>query len=403
MKKLVILFLVVPFFSFMVTADTNVFFGDSVTFGNELQSEQYTQRWSTQYCNESQTNEINQAGSGAAMTPGLNAGRPVFDVNQVPFYQSSFEHIFVSYWINDFLYNGTPAAYAVATSNAVDGILARGWPASKIVLCFNYLPDSYPVYPGMTHAIALRWLAALKGVQQAKGTSFLDFYTPIYNRPDNATYSNDYIHPTAAWNTIMTQYAETNIVGPSTPLPAKLINFAGQRQGNNNNLKWTVAQEQDVESYEIERSEDGRTWKKAGTIKSLGNSAIQRTYSFIDNAVSGVKQFYRLITVDINGTSNQSNIIILNGAKTNILKLGSLFPNPADSRINLVVDLPSKATVIIDVMDVIGRVVKTQKNSLESGSNTVELNVEELTKGSYFVRVASENDEFSPVINFIKK
>ena len=228
MKKIFLFFLLLPFFSFKPTTnDQDIFFGDSITFGNELGTQQYTARWSTQYCNDIPTSEINDALSGASMTPGLNAGRPVFDINQVPAYQSSYRHIFISYWVNDYLNGGTPAAYAAATTKAVNGIIARGWPAAKIVLCFNYLPDTGPsIWPFMTHTIGQQWLAALRSVQQAKGTSFLDFYTPIYNRSDNASYAPDNIHPTAAWNSIMKQYAETNIESPSSILPVTLVNFS---------------------------------------------------------------------------------------------------------------------------------------------------------------------------------
>ena len=138
MKKPLFAALLLFCFSFTpFTNDEDIFFGDSITYGNELGPQQYTARWSTQYCQTFPTDELNDAYSGAAMTPGLNVGRPVFDINQVPAYQSKYRHIFVSYWVSDVIYGGTPAAYAAATTTAVNGIIAKGWPAAKIILCFN--------------------------------------------------------------------------------------------------------------------------------------------------------------------------------------------------------------------------------------------------------------------------
>src|ERR1043165_2467199 len=114
MKKILFLLLSLSIlFSFKKPNDngTDFFFGDSITFGNELGSQQYTARWSKQYCNDIPSDEYNVARSGAAMTPGLNSGRPVFDINEVPAYQNTFRHIFVSYWVNDYLYGGTPGAF----------------------------------------------------------------------------------------------------------------------------------------------------------------------------------------------------------------------------------------------------------------------------------------------------
>lgn len=404
MKTFFLVLVLLPVLSFRtVNTDNDIFFGDSITFGNELQTQQYTARWPAQYCNAVSTNERNFARSGGAMTPGLNSGRPVFDINEVPAHQPDDAHIFISYWVNDYSYGGTPAAFAAATSAAVDGIIAKGWPAAKIVLCFNYLPASAPNWPYMTDAIAREWLAALRGVQQAKRTSFLDFYTAIYNRPDNASYSGDYIHPTAEWNGIMKQLTQTNIEGPSNTLPASIISFSGQRQGSTTVLKWTVAQEQNVASYDIERSENGSAWTKIGSVNSNGNSIVQRGYSFTDNASNGTKQLYRLKTVDKNGAFKFSNVVVVNSGRPNVLSLGGLFPNPASAKLNVSVDAPAKDNVILQLMDATGRVVSTKNASVEGGSTTLEVNVAGLQNGSYFVKINSVSNHVSAVGRFVKE
>lgn len=399
MKKFLVLLLLLPFFSFTYTTGDDLFFGDSITFGNELGSLQYTNRWSTQYCNAVSSNEDNRAQSGATMTPGLNAGRPVFDINAVPTYQTSYKHIFVSYWVNDFFYGGTPGAYATATTNAVNGILAKGWPASKIVLCFNYLPSVT-----ISQAEALTWRAALKTVKVAKATSFLDFYTAIYNMPNNATYAGDGIHPTAAWNAVMAALAQTNIEAPGAGnLPATLLSFAGLRQGNSTTIKWTVAQEQNVQSYNIERSENGRNWNTIGTIASLGNTSTQRTYNFSDNNSSGARQQYRLRIVDSNGAIKFSNIIIVGGTKSTVLALNGLFPNPTTSDVNLIIEAPVKDNITITVLDAMGHLTKTLQAAVEAGSNTVGIDLSHTDAGSYLVRVTCTSNCQPVVSKFIKE
>ena len=249
----------------------------------------------------------------------------------------------------------------------------------------------------------MQWLAALHSVKQAKGTSFLDFYTPIYNRPDNATYSTDGIHPTAAWNGIMKQYALTNIEPPSSVLPVTFTGFSGQRQGAVNILRWTVAQEQSIVRYEVLRSDDGINWTKAGEVASLGNIAVQRTYSFTDNTPGGGKQRYRLQSVDANGAVKLSDIIIINGANARVLSLGGLFPNPAAAKLNVVVNAPTKQTLTLSLLDANGHTIKSRQEAVEAGANTVDFGVSDVKAGVYFIKIFSIENGVTAIDRFVKE
>ena len=406
MNKFFLFFLLLPFFSYKTPfAGDDVFFGDSITFGNELGSAQYTARWSAQYCVGVSSIERNFAASGASMIPGLVGGRPSFDINDVPAYQSSSNHIFVSYWVNDFLYGANPNAFAGQTLSAVNRILAKGWPAEKIVLCFNYLPESGPTtWPYLTHTIALEWLAALRSVQQSKGTSFLDFYTFVYNHPDKGTYSGDGIHPTAAWNTIMKDFALTNIEPPNPSLPVTLQSFSCRPFANKNVLTWTVAAEANVLKYEIEKSENGTSWLKAGEVASRGNSSNAVSYSFTDNIISATKKFYRLRIIDQNGTIKFSPVVAVKGNKSLTSSAVELSPNPVQSSLNLLIDALKKETLRVAIVDVSGRTHLTKQVAVEEGVNAVMVNTNTLPQGSYFIRVMNDaNNGKGVTIKFVKQ
>jgi hypothetical protein len=196
-------------------------------------------------------------------------------------------------------------------------------------------------------------------------------------------------------------YIHTTIGGG--PLPANILTFSGARQGGANNLRWTVAQENDVLAYQIERSENGRNWNVVGSVNSLGNTASQRSYAFTDNNISGTKQLYRLRQVDVSGSAKLSNIISITGVKPSVLALAGLFPNPAASKINVLVNAPSKDNITIAVMDAVGRVVKTQKNGVDAGSNTVEVSLTGLAQGAYMIKITCDSNCESSVSRFIKE
>ncbi|HVF96330.1 MAG TPA: T9SS type A sorting domain-containing protein, partial [Flavisolibacter sp.] len=155
--------------------------------------------------------------------------------------------------------------------------------------------------------------------------------------------------------------------------------------------------------YQVERSTDGRNWNTAGSVTSFGSTSAQHSYSFADNNISGLRQYYRLRQVDVNGATKLSNIVIISGIRPTTLVLTGLFPNPAASRVSLLVDAPAKDILIIQVMDAVGRVVKTQKSFVDAGSNTLELNVTGLMAGSYLVKVNCEAGCQTAVSKFVKE
>ncbi len=186
-------------------------------------------------------------------------------------------------------------------------------------------------------------------------------------------------------------------------LPVHLLSFAGQRQGANNLLKWTVEQEQDIAVYNVERSENNRDWTVAGSVSSLGNATGQRTYSFTDNNVQGTRQYYRLRQVDKNGAAKLSNTIVINGLKVSALTLNGLFPNPAASKLNMMIETPLKSKLAIFILDAVGKVVRTQTASVEAGANTVSLDITGLAQGSYLVKVTCGEDCQTITSKFVKE
>lgn len=77
-----------------------------------------------------------------------------------------------------------------------------------------------------------------------------------------------------------------------------------------------------------------------------------------------------------------------------------LFPNPAMDVTSLKLIAPSSVDVNIAVMDMNGRVLSVEKQSVVSGENTIQLNVSSLSSGVYMVRVLGE--QIHNVLRFVK-
>jgi hypothetical protein len=147
-------------------------------------------------------------------------------------------------------------------------------------------------------------------------------------------------------------------------------------------LKWETTDEVNVESFEIERSRDGRAFEKLGVVSATGSNS---RYQFTDfNPTSGAN-YYRLKIKDNDGQVSYSEwkYIKLSGWRAVIL------PNPVSSANNALVQLEDvEGDVAVSILDMKGSTLWMTKLY---GETFVELPVAGYTSGIYFVRIQNQN------------
>lgn len=189
-------------------------------------------------------------------------------------------------------------------------------------------------------------------------------------------------------------------------LPAGLLSFAGQREGTVNKLHWTTASERNNKGFMLQRSADGVTYSDLGFISSRangGNSNDPLAYAFTDNAPAGNKQYYRLRQEDLDGRQQYSNIVLIKGVKATTLVINGLMPNPASTDINVLLDAPVKDRITVLVMDATGKTVLQKNTNVETGSNTISLNIRSLPNGPYLVKLVCSSNCESATGKFVKQ
>lgn len=93
-------------------------------------------------------------------------------------------------------------------------------------------------------------------------------------------------------------------------------------------LKWTAASEVNTSHFEIEKSLDGIEWTKQGNKTAVGGKYTQTNYSFDDEMPSVGNNYYRLKSIDFDGSSNYSSIIKIKVDKPIDESTIKIFPNP---------------------------------------------------------------------------
>ena len=112
-------------------------------------------------------------------------------------------------------------------------------------------------------------------------------------------------------------------------VPVTLTNFTGQLQNKQVLLQWTTSAEYNSKQFEVERSFDGINFEKIGVVPAAGNSNTVRQYNYVDRSSLTENNYYRLRTVDINGGSKLSNVVLIKlpDAQQNLIVMGNPFRN----------------------------------------------------------------------------
>ncbi|HAS43899.1 MAG TPA: hypothetical protein DCS93_25710 [Microscillaceae bacterium] len=174
-----------------------------------------------------------------------------------------------------------------------------------------------------------------------------------------------------------------------TALPVDLLSFDAKLVGKKVKLDWVAVNERDIKQYEVERSTDGRTFKKIGVVLANGDERKTHRYNFVDPAPENGINYYRVRQVESSGSARRSRTIEVKVAVTRSLEV---FPNPARKfrDIQILVPAESGDKVDISVWDVKGNRTYSQSYKNFNGAPITfgDLN---LPKGIYIIK-ASIND-----------
>jgi hypothetical protein len=171
------------------------------------------------------------------------------------------------------------------------------------------------------------------------------------------------------------------------PLKADLLSFNGKLLNNHARLSWTTSREEEPIEFDIEKSTDGISYVFIGRIDSYNDySSDLNRYSYIDPAVFSEKAWYRIVMTNHAGQKKYSNIVAL----TNNIAEFALdnVVNPFSTELVFQISMNINSTIDVALMDLSGKVVKTDSFKVKPGVNSVTLeNTASLPPAIYILRV----------------
>jgi hypothetical protein len=182
-------------------------------------------------------------------------------------------------------------------------------------------------------------------------------------------------------------------------LPALIMSFTGQTQGNCGLLTWVMENETISKCFVIERSGDGSKFDSIATV-SGENNAHNYTYNYSDEHLMMGSNYYRLRQVDMDGTLKYSLVIGLENTKTPTQV--QVFPNPAVAVVNYIVNSPVTGQITVQVFNTAGVVMVAREQQINAGANQQSIAISGLRSGNYFLKIINKEGSTQQVEAFVK-
>jgi hypothetical protein len=167
----------------------------------------------------------------------------------------------------------------------------------------------------------------------------------------------------------------------ASTLPVTFTSLTGTIRNGRANLNWNIADEHNVDRYEVEESANGRQFQSFIQV----DAASRSSYQAIDAQLHTGANYYRVKAVDIDGKLTYSKIIRLdnNSAVDNDIRV---YPNPSRGELNLGLNIPA-GNYQIRLINSMGQTVYQQPLTHEGGSRSMQLGLPKLSSGVYQVEV----------------
>lgn len=179
-------------------------------------------------------------------------------------------------------------------------------------------------------------------------------------------------------------------IDENTILPIELVSFTANCNGRSALIEWTTATEKNNDFFVLERSNDALNFKEIARIAGAGNSIEPISYAYTDFGVRNGDNYYRLVQVDYDGTSTASEIIVANCLGTDGEPEVLAYPNPFGDDITLRFENFGNIQATVEVYDMLGRMVHTQKVNCSQNDYEVVLRLAGLSDGTYNVRISAK-------------
>jgi predicted outer membrane repeat protein len=170
-----------------------------------------------------------------------------------------------------------------------------------------------------------------------------------------------------------------------TVLSLNLLSFTGTLSNDNTDLQWQTANEQNTSHFEIDKSIDGVHFDSLTIVQSVGTG--NNSYAAIDPQTQIGSNYYRLKSVDNDGSYFYSNIVLINKSTNQQTNTLLVYPNPTSNQ--LIVRYDNEKNAVINIYSLAGQKVLTISTN---GQSKTPIDVSRLSAGTYIVEYNNDTN-----------
>jgi hypothetical protein len=174
-------------------------------------------------------------------------------------------------------------------------------------------------------------------------------------------------------------------------LPIQLLGLNGYPVPQGIQLEWATATEANSSSFLVERLGDNGAFEQIGAVPASGFSSSTSNYAFVDPQPLNGFNHYRLKLLDTDGTASSSDVVAVmhRYGQTS----GVLYPNPATDFVHVDLAIDADGTVLFDIIDASGRLVRREQQARTPGDTRATLPLHGLDAGFYELVVSLSSGE----------
>ena len=222
------------------------------------------------------------------------------------------------------------------------------------------------------------------GMTLAQDEALLDAF--VYsNTSSNATIATRVFTVTTLAGSFETAAAKFYLT-ISSSLPTEMISFNADCNEEEVQLEWTMAGENSIFSYTLEKSLDGLEWSIADVIEDIGTSAEMRTYHATDELSNqGSSTYYRIVQEDLDGNKKTYNPISIhcNAKNFNV----NVYPNPIQGDFYIELYTADSQLTTFHLFDATGVAKMSWQQQIEKGANVILVSGNDLVNGLYYLSI----------------
>jgi hypothetical protein len=172
------------------------------------------------------------------------------------------------------------------------------------------------------------------------------------------------------------------------PLPIELLSFDARLHDKVVHLNWSTASELNNSYFEVQRSQDNKTFETIDIVAGAGNSTSALTYADRDSHPYTGVSYYRLRQVDFDGKFSFSQSVPVRLSKDNAFDFLFVSPSASDGKIVVGFTGIAEGKITVQLVDVLSNEVMTKELTSIEGFNRNELVIPGLAAGVYYITLS---------------